>query len=188
MAIPKLPSIGGNVRKNLRGSQFMPYELTGNHTLAVLGYRFIPKSKENQNRSKYQAKVKVLDSTNSAAVGRTYLLNFKTEREGEQQDYADRDRTSFVAAAVGQEAEDIAPPEDNPDDTSAFDAAQQELLDADEKGEFAPEEEGGEYPCQLFMTRTSKTKERTNSPANIKKGEPALINVTFANDYYNKIG
>jgi hypothetical protein len=184
MALPALPGINvSSVRDNMRGSQYMPYELTGNHRLAVLDYKFVPKSKENQNRSKFIAKVKIIDSDNANAIGRMYLLNFKTEREGESQDYADRDRTAFVASCTGLDLEFLKA-EDEVKAGQAFIDAQQALVDAAAGGKLEPGEDGA-YPVQIFHTRTSKKKEGANSVENIKKGEPALVTRVYANDYYS---
>lgn len=150
-------------------SQFFPYELTGNHKEAVLGYRFNPPCKENQNRASFRGRVKILTSDNANAVGREYILNFKVGRPGEQQDYSDRDRRAFLAACMGENA-----------DASDFDAdkANQTMLDSDEKGSLA----GGE--CVIFHTRTSKKKEA----AVLKNGVATKEERIYANDYFNPVG
>lgn len=149
-------------------SQFFPYELTGNHKEDVLGYRFNPPCKENQNRASFRARVKILTSDNPHAVGREYILNFKVGRPGEQQDYSDRDRRSFLAACMGESADD-----------GAFDAdkANQTMLDADEKATL------GNGECVIFHTRTSKKKQK----AVLKNGVAAVEDVVYANDYFNPV-
>lgn len=144
---------------------FFPYELTGNHKEVVLDYRWNPPCKENQNRASFRAKVKIVDSDNALAVGRTYTLNFKVGRGGEQQDYSDRDRRSFIAACMGEHTED---------DAFDADAAQQTLLDTAESNGFADES------CVIFHTRTSKSKEK----AAIKDGKPVIETVLYANDLF----
>lgn len=156
-----------------RGQNFFPYELTGNHREAVLDYRWNPPSKENQNRASFRGKVRILESDNKLAVGREYLLNFKVGRPGEQQDYSDRDRRAFIAACMGQRADDPA---------FDADAAQQVLLDQAEKNGFAAGPDGV-YPCQIFHTRTSKSKEK----AAIKEGKPVIETVLYANDFFNPV-
>jgi hypothetical protein len=170
MQLPQLPSLNrAEVRALSSRNQFFPYELTGEHKEAVLGFRYNPPCKENQNRASFRARVKIIDSTNSNAVGRTYTLNFKVGRSGEQQDYSDRDRLGFVAACVGQK-------QDDPDFDA--DAAQQTLVDLDEDGGFDSEE------CKIFHTRTSKIKE----VAAKKNGQAVLEDRAYANDYFAPVG
>lgn len=166
MQLPQLPSLNRpEVRALSSRNQFFPYELTGEHKEVVLGFRYNPPCKENQNRASFRARVKIISSSNDNAVGRTYTLNFKVGRQGEQQDYSDRDRLGFVAACVGQKQDD-----------QEFDAdvAQQMLVDLDEKAGFDTEE------CKIFHTRTSKTKE----VAVKKNGVAALEDRAYANDYF----
>jgi len=169
MKLPELPSLNRpEVRALSSSSQFFPYELTGNHREVVLGFRYNPPCKENQNRASFRARVKITDSDNTNAVGRTYILNFKVGRTGESQDYSDRDRLGFVAACVGQK-------QDDPDFDA--DAAQQTLVDLDDTGGFDSEE------CQIFHTRTSKVKEKATK----KNGQAVLEEVVYANDYFAPI-
>lgn len=166
MKLPELPSLNRpEVRALSSRNQFFPYELTGEHRETVLGFRYNPPCKENQNRASFRARVKISNSSNSNAIGRTYTLNFKVGRTGEQQDYSDRDRLGFVAACVGQKQDDA--------DFDA-DAAQQTLVDLDESGGFDSEE------CEIFHTRTSKIKEKATK----KGGVAVLEEVAYANDYF----
>lgn len=173
MKLPDLPSLNRpEVRTLAQRIQLFPYEMTGVHREAVLGFRYNAPSKENRNRASFRAKVKILDSDNKMAPGRVYTFIFPINGEPNRRDYADRDQAAFVAACVGQ----------RPDDpTFDIDEARQMLVDTDEKGGFDDES------CQIIHTRTSKTKEMPNTVAAIKAGGPALIQKTFANDYFDRV-
>jgi hypothetical protein len=173
LASLNLPSLRRDEVMDMRSKSKFPPEMTGNHREAVTAYDYIPAEKGKGQKGKdisacFQAKVKILDSDNALAVGREYTLRFWLG--GDHQKYSDRDRFAFIAACMGESP-------DNPE----FDekAAEQKLVDTSETNGFAPEEDGT-FPCQIFHTRTSKTKER----AAIKDGKPIIEQYLVAQDYF----
>jgi hypothetical protein len=86
--------------------------------------------------------------------------------------YADAERGQFIAACVKQDPED-------PD--FDFDAAQQMLVDLDEKGGFAGED------CVIYHTRRERKYEAAAPLADIKAGKPAVVEKVGARDYFNRV-
>jgi len=167
MPLPNLPSLNRPEAMTSRGQKF-PVELTGNHKEAVLGFKYVPEKTENGKKTSahFKARVKILTSDNSHAVGRTYSLAFWLG--GEFPEYGERERRGFIAACMGEQSDD-----------PAFDAdkAQQTLVDLDESNGFDKED------CIIFHTRTSKNKDK----AVLKNGVASVETKTYANDYFNPI-
>jgi hypothetical protein len=163
-------NIGSLNRKEVMDSrqkgQRWPTDLVGNHKDVVLGYRFVPPSKETKNFAFFQAIVKVLESTNPNAVGRQYPVSFVVNGDPMYQHITDASRAQFVAAAMGESSDDPA---------FDCDRAQQELLDADEKSELTLE--GGP---EIFHTTTSKTKDK----AVLENGVAKVTQKTHVNHFF----
>lgn len=181
-----LPSLTrGEVMDARRKSRF-PEDLTGNHMEAVTAYEYIPGEKGKGKGGKdispsFQAKVKILESDNPLAGGREYTLRFWLG--GDYQHYADRDRLAFVAACFGESSDAFT---EGLTEAQAKEKAldkEQELVDASEKNELAPDEKGV-YPCRIYHTRTCKTKQR----AVLKNGKAEAEDVKFAQDYFSPVG
>ena len=156
---------------NVNQSRRFPPELTGTHREVVVGYRYLPAEKGAGKKGKdinasFEATVKIIDSENANAVGRTHTLRFWLN--GQYQQYADRERLAFLTACAGTVPED-----------ESFDeiAVGQMLVDADEDGELHAE---GDDAIVILHTRTSKTKER---PA-IKNGQAVVEEFVVANDFF----
>jgi hypothetical protein len=180
-----LPSL---VRKEVmdvtRKSKFPP-EMTGNHQEAVLSYEYLPLEKGKGKGGKdvsarFQAKVRILESDNPMAAGREYTLAFWLG--GDHQQYSDRERFAFVAACFRESADQFSEGLTEEEAKEKALEKEQELLNCSESNGFAQEADGT-FPCRIYHTRTSKTKER----AAIKEGKPVIETYLVANDYFSPI-
>lgn len=163
-------NIGSLDRKEVMDSrqkgQRWPADIVGNHKCAVLGFRFVPPTKETKNFAFFQATIKILESTMPAAVGRQYPVSFCVNGDPMYQHITDANQAQFVAAAMGDSS-----------DRADFkcDPARQELLDSDEKGELA----GGE--CVIYHTTSTKTKNKAYIDGD---GKPQAKSVTHVNHMF----
>lgn len=172
-----LPSLRRKEVMDVSQKRKFPPELTGNHKELVLGYKYIPKEKGKGKKgadinASFQATVKVIDSDNSIAVGRTHTIRFWLD--GDHQQYADRERFAFIAACFGESP-----------DNEEFDEvdAEQKLVDTDESNGFS-DDPASEDACIIWHTRTSKSKQR---PV-IKDGKPEIETYAVANDFFSPVG
>jgi hypothetical protein len=157
-----------DVMDSRQKGQRWPTDLVGNHKDAVLGYRFVPPSKETKNFAFYQATLKILESTNPAAVGRTYPVSFVINGDPMYQHITDASRAQFVAAALGDSS-------DRPD--FDCDKAEDQLMEADEKGELKGED------CKVYHTTTSKTKQK----AVLENGVAKTVGKVHVNHFFNPV-
>lgn len=174
-----LPSVVRKEVQDVRRKQKFPTDLTGNHREAVLAYEYVPKKTENGKtfNAHFKAKVRILESDNPMAAGREYTLAFWLD--GEYQQYADRERGSFVAACLRKTLDSY--PEGEEGKEAAL-ADEQFMIDQSEAGNLA--EVGGVYPCQVYHTRSCKDKQR----AVLKDGAAAVEKYQVANDFFNPVG
>jgi len=178
-----LPSLVRSEVMDVTRKSSFPKDVSGNFKEALLSYEYIPLEKGKGKGGKdvsarFQAKVRILESDAPMTVGREYTLAFWLG--GDHQQYSDRERLAFVAACFGETSDQFT------DGLTAEQAAEkaqeqeQKLLDSSEANGFAAEADGS-YPCVIYHTRVSKTKER----AAIKDGKPVIENYHVANDYFS---
>lgn len=128
---------------NSRMSQRWPDTLGGQHTEAVVGFRFVPGTKENGGYTYYQAKLKLLSSDQAQYVGRTYAVSFFLSQDPKYVE-SDIDKVKqFAAACMGSKGDDPA---------FNFFKALQTLIDCDDTNGFADEE------CQVIHQSTTRPK------------------------------
>lgn len=152
--------------------QRWPESMTGSHKTRVLSFRFVPPSKDTTDKQGkmhafFESKVRILESANPQAVGREYPVSFcLTCSSAKSQEIATYSKRQFVAACVGQSEEDP---------NFKADAAQQELLDADESGEL-----GDDGPVIFQTTTTTKKPKAILENGVAKTIENTYVNHTFA--------
>lgn len=109
----------------VKRDQRWPEDLGGYSLDAVVGFRFVPPTKDNKMMTYYQAKLKILESDNPSAVGRTYTVSLFLSSGGLYEDNDYQRVRSFAAACEHQEIEDAK---------FDCDKSLQDLVDMDAKG------------------------------------------------------
>jgi hypothetical protein len=173
---------------DMRNKSRFPEDLAGTHRDAVLAYDYLPLEKGKGKKGKdvsarFQAKVKILESSAPMAAGRTYTVVFWLG--GDNQKYSDRDRQAFLAACSGDTVEEFEAEFDSiEDDTERKDAInekyldiEQQLIDASEAGSLADGE------TQVIQVRKTKTKE----VAVLEDGVAKVKKVVYPNDYWSPV-